>query len=934
MKNCRPFPALVRSVFVCFLFLFLALFAGCAYRSNQSTSLDSAESIHEAASNSRYGGLVRMQGVVTYYDPEWRLLFLQDSSGGLFVNLKDREIKDDPAGLAPGQLVEITGTVASSNIGIADPVFRMLGPAPLPQAQPWPDALARSGQPRLSQWVTVRGTIHSASFEDGRLTLTVVNGDARTRIRVQDRKRARPITLLGEKVEITGVSAVNDKTDPPGVQIFVSSLDNIHFENEQKLVSPFSSTPEQFSTVLASRKPGTFVHLTGIVKEQRPGGVLVLSDGSREIRVMPLDNLQAAPGDSAELLGFTSVSPDYQVEDATVRIVAPRAALRPLQGTLRTIRELKSLSVEDAAKQIPVDVRGTVTFVDPSSSLFFVQDATAGAYVDVHSMNVESHVGDVVHIQGVSAPGDYAPIITKPSITLLSHGNAPKPLEMSLQALASGNSDGLWVQIAGVVHSVNLQGRFGTFKLAIGDSTFTVQFPASADTSSLQDKLLDSEVRVNAVCGTMFNEKRQLVGLKFLAPSAASVEILDPAPPESQLKVRPIVTLLRFDPQNLSTHRVRIRGTVTLQDESQSFYLQDSSAAIYVMPEQAAQLRIGQMVEVSGFPVSDMEGPYLEDATITDLNRMAPIVPLDLSADALTSGLYDSQLVRVQGKLLEQIKGSRQDTLILRADPLDLRVRLHGNGDPVEIRRGSLLEVMGVLQAEGHRGQRAFRIAMRSPADIRIVKAASWWTPEHSARILALTVIAILAILLWVAFSAYRFRLHQSRHDPLTGLQNRGAALEYLERQLARAQREGTPIGVILADVDYFKRINDTLGHQTGDAVLEKISALLCADLRPYDVVGRYGGEEFLIVVPGCGPAMAKDIAERIRIRIMQEKFSHILPAQNLPVTCSFGIAVPDGDAWDIDAILDYADRALYTAKNSGRNAIVLASIPPTRISH
>jgi diguanylate cyclase (GGDEF)-like protein len=200
------------------------------------------------------------------------------------------------------------------------------------------------------------------------------------------------------------------------------------------------------------------------------------------------------------------------------------------------------------------------------------------------------------------------------------------------------------------------------------------------------------------------------------------------------------------------------------------------------------------------------------------------------------------------------------------------------------------------------------------------------------ARAMALAIIAILIVLLWVSFSAYRVRLHQARHDPLTGLQNRGAALEYLERQLARATREGSSIGVILADVDYFKRINDTLGHQTGDAVLEKISVLLCADLRPYDVVGRYGGEEFLIIVPGCGPAMAKDIAERIRIRIMQEEFLHVLPAQNLPVTCSFGIAVPSGESWSVDAILDYADRALYTAKNSGRNATVLATIPSVGI--
>lgn len=921
MNFKRPFRLAIWVISVCVL---LCL-TGCSYRAGNQASLDQTENVRLAATDpANFGKPVRIQGVVTYYDPDWHLLFLQDSTGGIFVNLKE-----GIPGIDVGRLIEVTGKLAPSNVGIEDAVFNVLGSAPMPAPQPTPD-FSVGNSPRLSQWVEVRGIIHSAFFEDGRLTLIIVNGEHRTKVRVLHRQHLSPIYLLGVSVDVTGVSAAATLEDgEQGLQVFATSSENVKIDPVRKLTNSFSTPLQPFSAVQERRNPGALVHLAGVVTEQRPGRMLTLSDGAIKIQALLADDFQLAPGDSVELLGFISQSPDYQIEDATVRIVAPRMPLKDseIKGTLKTLGELKSLTVEAAAKQIPVDVRGTVTFVDPSSSLFFVQDATAAAYVDIHNTNVETHAGDFVRIQGVSAPGDYSPVITRPTITFIRHGANPKPLELSLQSLASGNSDGSWVQITGVVHSVQLQTQH-SFKLAIDGNTFSVQFPVSADTTALRDRLLDAQVRVNAVCGTIFNEKRQLTGLKFLIPDAAQVQILEPAPSETDLKVRPIVTLLRFDPQNLSAHRVRIQGAVTLQEADNSFYIQDSSAAIYVVAEQKVQLRPGEKVEVSGFPVSDAEGPYLEDATVTSLGGVEEVVPVKLSSDALTTQLYDSQLVQMKGKLLERIVGSDQDTMILRAESVDLRVRLRGTNVSTGIRRGSLLEVTGVLQAEGHHGQRSFRIAMRSPSDVRVVSAASWWTPEHSVRVLALVVIATLIVLLWVAFSAYRVRLHQARHDPLTGLQNRGASLEYLERQLARAMREGSSIGVILADVDYFKRINDTLGHQTGDAVLERIAILLSADLRPYDVVGRYGGEEFLIVVPGCGPAMAKDIAERIRIRIMHEEFRNILPEENLPVTCSFGIAVPEGNSWSVDAILDYADRALYTAKNSGRNAIVLASIP------
>jgi two-component system cell cycle response regulator len=158
-----------------------------------------------------------------------------------------------------------------------------------------------------------------------------------------------------------------------------------------------------------------------------------------------------------------------------------------------------------------------------------------------------------------------------------------------------------------------------------------------------------------------------------------------------------------------------------------------------------------------------------------------------------------------------------------------------------------------------------------------------------------------------------------AKYDFLTGVWNRSEIVAFMERELARAQRDATPVGIVLFDVDHFKRVNDEFGHETGDYVLREITKRLSSSLREYDGIGRYGGEEFLIVIPGCDLATTFRRANQIRELISDKPV--ITPRGAIDVTISIGAAVTDAAA-NVELPLRRADAALYKAKRNGRNRV------------
>jgi diguanylate cyclase (GGDEF)-like protein len=172
-----------------------------------------------------------------------------------------------------------------------------------------------------------------------------------------------------------------------------------------------------------------------------------------------------------------------------------------------------------------------------------------------------------------------------------------------------------------------------------------------------------------------------------------------------------------------------------------------------------------------------------------------------------------------------------------------------------------------------------------------------------------------------------REALHvQATHDSLTGLFNRRAVMDMLQNEIHRTQRERGHIGIILCDLDHFKKVNDTYGHATGDAVLQEAAHRMSKGIRAYDAIGRYGGEEFLLVLPGCDETSTAHQAERLSALLSHQPIT----AGNLDVmvTGSFGCTswTPETNS-TLEVLIAVADDALYQEKRQGRNRVISLSL-------
>ncbi|MES2608647.1 MAG: GGDEF domain-containing protein [Pseudomonadota bacterium] len=188
-------------------------------------------------------------------------------------------------------------------------------------------------------------------------------------------------------------------------------------------------------------------------------------------------------------------------------------------------------------------------------------------------------------------------------------------------------------------------------------------------------------------------------------------------------------------------------------------------------------------------------------------------------------------------------------------------------------------------------------------------------------------------ILLVIALESARQQVQEmALADALTGLGNRRRFVPAARREVDLARRHGQPLALLMMDIDHFKRINDTYGHQVGDLALQEIGRRCTHALRHTDLLARWGGEEFVMLLPNTGAEQALLLAERVRQAVSATPLLLATQKEPIPMTVSIGVVgVPVGRFATLDALIQFADRALYSAKSDGRDKVTVSDPPPQR---
>ncbi len=235
------------------------------------------------------------------------------------------------------------------------------------------------------------------------------------------------------------------------------------------------------------------------------------------------------------------------------------------------------------------------------------------------------------------------------------------------------------------------------------------------------------------------------------------------------------------------------------------------------------------------------------------------------------------------------------------------------------VRRRSELSYVYILLVTSRESKEDVVLGLESGADDYLIKPLN--SEELKARLRAGQRILELEDRLVEARETMRFK---ATHDHLTSLLNRGSIVELLERELVRTRREKGCTIVMLGDLDHFKKVNDTYGHAVGDQVLAEVASRFLASVRSYDFVGRYGGEEFLMVLNNCDTSQALHRAEEVRKSIAQRS----IQTARGPLAVTVSLGVLSSRHWEecrTGEILSEVDAALYEAKTAGRNCCKLA---------
>lgn len=468
---------------------------------------------------------------------------------------------------------------------------------------------------------------------------------------------------------------------------------------------------------------------------------------------------------------------------------------------LRTASAVRGLTVEQAQQPMRVHLRGVVTFFNESLYKRFIQDDTAGIYLQASTNTPPLVPGQVVDVEGVSSPGEYAPIVVPEKVRVVGQMTLPMPIPVTYEQLASGQEDSQFVQITGVVRSVeSLQGsEYHLIEIATGGGRLSVY--AWVLPVAQAGRLLDSTVRVRGVCSTQFNHRRQLIAIRLMVPRPEDFAIEFPAPEDPfAIAARPIGSLLQFAPQEAFGHPVKVAGTVIYFEPGVRLFLQEGENGLEVQTKQREALQLGDRVEALGFPSKGNYTPIVQDAIFRKISAGQPVQPSPVTVNDALKGNHDCRLIQVTAKLLDRALHGSERYLILQDGDFIFHAYLKqakGSDAFVGLANGSRLAVTGVCQidpGEWMAGEawraKGFSLDLRSARDVALLESPPWWTLRKVFWMAGALGFAALAAFGWVAVLRQQVAERSQQLEIQIQERQRAERRREIEQERARIARD------------------------------------------------------------------------------------------------------------------------------------------------
>ena len=751
--------------------LAVAALASCGRAPDVSrTVLTSASQVRQlSAAQVKLGVPVRIKGILTYFDGISSYCFVQDSTGGIRISLA---LGQTPPAI--GWRVEVVGVASSGGAApaIVEARISALGVDALPP--PISVSVANLRDPAYEyKRVVVPGVVRSVSSERPGLVTLEIRAEGTT---VWAKVPASLVVVNEDwtdaEVRASGVlaeSLAESKDGNPGVTSSTLWISDPGAVETSRLGRPPAELPvSEIRSVLAldpAHAPEHRVRVRGAPYAAVGGGLEVVNqDGRIPVRIGEIGlDTSVRVLDVAGFLGWEHGHPVLERAVLVGGVESGGPDQTPALGsTLTTALQVHQLPLSAAQRAYPVHLRAVVTYFDPNNHLLFVQDPSDGIFVEpIDKEKLLIQPGDDVDVTGVTT-ADFAPDVARARIKVVGHSGLPAPKASSFGRANWGGEDCHWVELEGIVRRV-APGRGDTLlTLAWGKSTYKAHVLAPLDSLA---RLVDAEVNLRAVCGALFNGKRQMLGIQMFVPGTECIRVVRaPSPDPFAMPPTPIADLLRFSRARDMGHRVRLQGTVTYASLSGPTWVRDSTGGVMIQDHEAAALAAGDLVNVVGFPEIAAFGPALRGARVKRLQPGAPPVPVRITVEDAMKGDFDGQLVQIEGKLIDRLQQPAEQVLTVAAGEMGFTAHLPSGGAAQSLDPGARLRLTGVCSVETEQSQdlilpRTFRLLLRSPADVVIVGRPPWLTANRVVPVLAGAVLLMIAALAWVGLLRKRVRV-------------------------------------------------------------------------------------------------------------------------------------------------------------------------------